>query len=167
MLCVLFSYTWSLPRPPVLRRNIMKNIFYENIYTCHEHIICCWGCLCISSCNHLFFTISVFLTPNLSNSLVLKFSVTFPTVVTFFQTLFSGLFALSHVLQSHLLCAPAPYPLFLTCMNVILLQLAQCYCLYDVHPTQELWYLICLRAPYSIDVIQRLSKLDFSTLLSP
>lgn len=89
-----------------------------DIYVCSEHIICCWGCLYLSRCNHSFFTISVFLTPDLSNSLVWKFSVPFTTVVTFFQTLFSRLFVASQVLQSRLLCASAPYPVFLTCMDV-------------------------------------------------
>lgn len=89
-----------------------------DIYVCSEHIICCLGCLYLSRCNNSFFTISIFLTPNLSNSLVWKFSVTFTTVVTFFQTLYSRLLVASQVLQSHLLCAPAPYPVFLTCMDV-------------------------------------------------
>lgn len=75
---VLFSYAWGLPRSPVLRRNTMKNIFCENIgYLC----LLLRLSLCLSRCSDLFFTISVFLTPNLSNSLVLKFSVTFTTVL--------------------------------------------------------------------------------------
>lgn len=132
-----------------------------DIYICCEHIICCWGCLCLSRCNPLFLTINVFLSPSLSNS-----SVTFPTVFTFFPTLFPRLFV--HPKFSRAICSVLLLHIqhFSLAWMLILLQLPQCCCLCDVHSAQDLWNLIYLRACYSIIVIQRLLKLGFSTLLS-
>lgn len=67
--------------------------------------------------------------------------------------------AICSVLLLHIQC-------FSLAWMLILLQLTECCCLCDVHPTQDLWYLICLRFCYSIDEIQRLLKRGFSTLLS-
>lgn len=127
MLCVLFSYAWGLlPRSPVLRRNIMKNIFYESI-----------GYLCLLWARYLLLrvslslqvqsfvlTISVFLPPSLSNS-----SVAFPTVVTFFQTLFPRLFV--HPKFSRAICSVLLLHIqhFSLAWMLILLQLPQCCCL--------------------------------------